>query len=316
MAKKGGHPLLSRVIDFRPGEAALAFFFFFSFFLITAPYYIIKPIRNSSYLEQLGDERLPLAYFLTALLMGFIVNFHSRLQVRLSRRALIVSSFLFFISNLCLFWWLFQKKWAWVPVAFWLWANIFAIVLVTQFWMLVNDVFNPREAKRLIGFIGSGGQLGAILGSLLVGVLARTKAYSVLLPLASLLLSLGILAVVQIFRLEKKRRVPGEGNTEAKKPRSREAKVGFQDALQTTTRHRYLQLLAGIVATTIIVSTLIDWQFNSVVHNTVQGGSKLASFFGYFNAGTMAFAFLFQLFLTSSIWFILWFCSLAQRGWA
>ncbi len=302
MAKRARHSILSRVIAFKPGEAAIACYFFFSFFLITAPYYIIKPIRNSSYLEQLGDERLPLAYFLTALLMGFIVNFHSQLQARLTRRALVILSFLFFISNLGLFWWLFQKKWAWVPVVFWLWANIFAVVLVTQFWLLVNDVFNPREAKRLIGFIGSGGQLGAILGSLLVGVLARTKAFSLLLPLAALFLSLGILAVLRIFQIQKEGLAPdGEKPQKLEIGRDKEAKVGFRDALETTTRHRYLRLLAGIMATTIIVSTLIDWQFNSVVHNAVQGGSKLASFFGYFNAGTMAFAFLFQLFFTSPL---------------
>lgn len=299
---KSRRPALARVVEFKPGEAAIACLFFLYFFLITSPYYVIKPLRNASYLDQLGDERLPLAYFLTALLMGFIVNFHSRLQVRLARPVLIVSSLLFFLLNICLFWWLFQQPWSWVPVAFWVWANIFAIVLVTQFWMLVNDVFNPREAKRLIGFIGSGGQLGAILGGVLVGTLARTKALSFLLLLAAAMLSLAIWAVLFIFRWQKKRQQPNEGevNERAKGPRSA-GKVGFRDALETTRQSSYLKLLAGIMAATLIVSTLIDFQFNSVVHKTVQGGSSLASFFGYFNAGTMAFAFLFQLLLTSPV---------------
>jgi len=174
MAKNRLHFALSSVVDIKSGEVAVSFFFFFYFFLITAPYYIIKPIRNASYLDRLGDERLPLAYLLTAIIMGLIVNLHSRLQVRLPRHRLVISSLVFFLSNISLFWWLFQRDWAWVPTVFWVWANIFAVVLVTQFWILVNDVFNPREAKRLIGFIGSGGILGAILGSLLAGILART----------------------------------------------------------------------------------------------------------------------------------------------
>ncbi|MBM3285439.1 MAG: MFS transporter, partial [Candidatus Aminicenantes bacterium] len=204
--------------------------------------------------------------------------------------------------NICLFWWLFKQQWSWVPVVFWVWANIFAIVLVTQFWMLVNDVFNPREAKRLIGFIGSGGQLGAILGGVLVGTLARTKALNSLLLLAAAMLSLAIPAVLLIFRWQKKRQWPEdrEVNRRAKGPEPG-AKVGFRDALETTRQNSYLKLLAGIMAATLIVSTLIDFQFNSVVHKTVQGGSSLASFFGYFNAGTMAFAFLFQLLLTSPV---------------
>ncbi|MDH7513429.1 MAG: Npt1/Npt2 family nucleotide transporter [Clostridiales bacterium] len=302
MASSRRRPVLSRVVEFKPGEAAVCSFFFLYFFLITAPYYVIKPIRNASYLDQLGDERLPLAYFLTAVLIGFIVSFHSRLQIRLSRRTLIVSSLLFFFLSICLFWWLFLQEWSWVPVVFWVWANIFAIVLVTQFWMLVNDVFNPREAKRLIGFIGSGGQLGAILGSLLVGALARTRAFSVLLLIAAAVLALAILAVLRIFNWQKKRQLAEEKEDTTKKERARTTdKVGFRDALETTRKSVYLRLLAGIMLTTLIVSTLIDWQFNSVVDKRVAGGSSLASFFGYFNAGTMAFAFLFQLLLTSQI---------------
>jgi AAA family ATP:ADP antiporter len=302
MANSRRRPILSRVVEFKPGEAAVACFFFLYFFLITAPYYVIKPLRNASYLDQLGDERLPLAYFLTAILMGFIVNFHSRLQVRLSRKTLIISSLLFFFLNICLFWWLFQQKWSWVPVVFWVWANIFAIVLVTQFWMLVNDVFNPREARRLIGFIGSGGQLGAILGGLLVGALARTKAFSALLLLAAAMLSLAMLAVLRIFNWQMKRQLAEEKKTAKQEERAgATAEVGFRDALDTTRKSVYLKLLAGIMLATLIVSTLIDWQFNSVVGTRVAGGSSLASFFGYFNAGTMAFAFLFQLLLTSPI---------------
>lgn len=303
MARQRRRSILSRIVVFKPGEAGIAFFFFLTFFLITAPYYIIKPIRNSSYLDQLGDERLPLAYFLTAVLMGFIVNFHSRLGARRSRVSLVVSTFLFFLSNICLFWWLFQQGWAWVPVLFWVWANIFAIVVVTQFWLLVNDVFNPREAKRLIGFIGSGGQLGAILGSLLVGVLATTKAFTGLLLIAAAFLFLAILAVFRIFNWQRSRSLEEGKKTSGPRESAPAAttKVGFRDALETTRKSVYLRLLAGIMLATLIVSTLVDWQFNSVVKNRVAGGGSLASFFGYFNAGTMTFAFLFQLLLTSPV---------------
>ena len=66
-----------------------------------------------------------------------------------------------------------------------------------------------------------------------------------------------------------------------------------------------VMILAGIMMVTLVVSTLIDWQFNSIVDKAVTAVSnrenRLTSFFGYFNAGSMAFAFLFQLFLTSPL---------------
>jgi len=301
MAKDRLHNLLSRVVDIKPGEEVTAVFFFLYFFLITAPYYIIKPIRNSSYLERMGDEKLPLAYFLTALLMGFVVNFHSKLQVKIPRRTLIISSLVFFFLNICLFWWLFQHDWRWVPVVFWVWANIFAIVLVTQFWILVNDVFNPREARRLIGFIGSGGQLGAILGGMTAGALAKGMASGFLLLIAAGMLSGGILIVLSIFSKQKKVEPEAERDDSKKMEKSeKQVRQGFRDAWETVKQSSYLKLLAGIVMVTLVVSTLIDFQFNSTVFK-VRGGQNLTSFFGYFNAGTMAFAFLLQLLLTSNI---------------
>lgn len=301
MAKNRLHNILSGIVDLKPGEEVTAVFFFLYFFLITAPYYIIKPIRNSSYLERMGDENLPLAYFLTALLMGFIVNFHSRLQVKIPRRTLIISSLIFFFLNICLFWWLFQHEWRWVPVVFWVWANIFAIVLVTQFWILVNDVFNPREAKRLIGFIGSGAQLGAILGGMMAGSLAKTKASDFLLLIAAGLLSIGILIVISIFSKQREAEPETERQAGKKVEKSeKKPRAGFRDAWKTVKQSAYLKLLAGIVMITIVVSTLIDFQFNSIVFK-VRGGQNLTSFFGYFNAGAMAFAFLLQLLLTSNI---------------
>lgn len=294
--------LLSRVVDIKPGEEMISVLLFLYFFFIQAPYYVIKAQRNASYLEKVDVIYLPLVYFLVALLMGFVVNFHSRLQIKLSRYRLLISSLSFFFVNICLFWWLLGREWKWVPVAFWIWANIFAIVLVTQFWILVNDVFNPREAKRLIGFIGSGGLLGSIFGSLITGYLAKTSMGKHLLLIAAGMLFLGILIAYSIFALRGKRQPDEETEASAKKEKEgKPAKVGFRDAFSTVKQSTYLKLLAGIVTTTWVVSTLVDFQFNSVVDVKVQGGANLKAFFGFFNAGTMAFAFLFQLFMTSRI---------------
>ena len=169
MAKSRLYRILSRIVDIRPGEKTIALLLFFYFFLIMASYYIIKPVRDAQYLKERGALYLPIAYLLTAVVMIVFVDFYLRLQVRVKRRVLIISSLIFFIVT-CLFSRQpFIRDSSWIPLAFWVWANIYIIVLGTQFWILVNDVFNPREAKRLIGFFGSGGLLGGILGALLTG---------------------------------------------------------------------------------------------------------------------------------------------------
>jgi hypothetical protein len=69
---------------------------------------------------------------------------------------------------------------------------------------------------------------------------------------------------------------------------------------------RYLTLIAAVVMLTGIVSTFIDWQSKTIIYTASQNAqanlanqTNLTSFFGFFNSGLLAFAFLFQLVLTS-----------------
>ena len=52
--------------------------------------------------------------------------------------------------------------WGWtsVDVGFYLFGQIYGILLISQFWTLANIIFDPRQAKRLFGFIGGGASLG------------------------------------------------------------------------------------------------------------------------------------------------------------
>jgi ATP/ADP translocase len=70
---------------------------------------------------------------------------------------------------LVVFWFLFQTAAAWVSVVFYLLGLIFGLLLISQFWTVANLVYNPRQAKRLFGFIGGGAPLGGMAGSALRG---------------------------------------------------------------------------------------------------------------------------------------------------
>ena len=49
---------------------------------------------------------------------------------------------------------------------------ILSILLISQFWTLANDVYDPRQAKRIFGFIGGGASLGGATGAGLTALLA------------------------------------------------------------------------------------------------------------------------------------------------
>jgi AAA family ATP:ADP antiporter len=233
--------------------------------------------------------------------IGAVVALHSKIQVRLSKPILIISSLIFFTVTSLVFWFLGKfSQWTLLPYFYWVWVNMFIVVLTTQFWITVNDLLNPREFKRLSGFFVSGGILGGILGGGLVGCLAKSDVDYDLLLLAAGILSLCIVVVILIFRWQK-RLHPSEKVAQKKSVEKPEIfiKPGFRDSLNTVWNHKYLRLIASIVLVTLVVSTLIDFQFNTIVE--MSGRARLTSFFGYFNSGLMIFALLLSVMMTSSL---------------
>ncbi|UCE41688.1 MAG: MFS transporter [Candidatus Aminicenantes bacterium] len=300
MAKDGLHRIFSRIVKIKPDELKISFLLFFYLFLVIAAYNVIKPIRNASLLEELGYQYLPVVYLLTAVIIGFVVAIHSKIQVKISRYALITLSILFFFLT-CLIFRIFSGYgWQGLPIIFWVWANVFIIVLNTQFWITVNDVLNPREFKRLSGFFISGGILGGFVGGLLAGSLAKENVEYNLLFLSAGLLFVCSLLVYWIFRWQKR-----EQSVQDKEEKSGDVKAGtttkpgFRDSYKSVKEHNYLRFIATIVILTLVVSTLIDFQFQTVVQNNETG--NLTSFFGYFYAGLMVFAFLLSLLMTSKL---------------
>ena len=305
MAEGRLHRILSAVVKIKPGEARLTLLLFAYFFLITAPFNIIKSLRDASYLEDLGPNFLPYAYA-SALVVGLAVSLHARLQAKLSRRALLKSTLVFFVLLDLAFWGLFSvSEWRWWTLLYWMWANVFVVVLTTQFWILVNDIFNPREAKRLIGFFGSGGILGGVAGGVLTGFAARGMNSHDLLLFSAVFL-LGALGVVTALFAGRGPSLGAPGapgaapRPEGPPPSTGRSKVGFWDCARSVRKSRYLTLIAAVVMVTGIVSTFIDWQSKSIIFAANQNHpANLTSFFGFFNSGLLAFAFLFQLVLTS-----------------
>jgi len=302
MAKNLLNRVLSRFVEIKPGEELIASLLFLYFFLIMFPYGIIKPVRDAQYLIELESIKLPIAYLSTAIIMGFVIHFYSKFQVRVKRRVLIIISLIFFTATCFLARQLFMlEELGLIPLFFWIWANIFIVVLVTQFWILVNDVFNPREAKRLIGFFGSGGLLGGILGGVLTGSLARDIPDELLL-IAGGILILSVFVANYIFIWQRKNKPITDKPNNLNKERSKEpAKAGFMDCFNTVRKNYYLKLLAVVVTLTLIVATFIDYQSKTVIEMKVQRLDEMTYIFGFFHAALYVIPFFISIFMTSNL---------------
>ncbi|MCK4495580.1 MAG: hypothetical protein KAU91_04475, partial [Candidatus Aminicenantes bacterium] len=314
MAKRFFHKTLSRFVEVKSEETTITLLMFFYFFLITSSAYIIKPVKLSLFLEKLSYKNLPYAYLLTALLIGFVVSLNSRLLRVMKRHVYISLSLVFFIVSLFIFWLIFThgKSWfspatlKWISMIYWLWADIFLITSITQFWILINDIYSPRQAKRLIGFLVGGGLLGGIVGAFTASKLAIKIGTENLLLITPFMLGACLVLVNVISRfIKRKKREEVQDSRVQKK-----MKTGYGKSFRLLIKNRHLIFLSGIVVVAIIVTTLIDFQFNSFVEaqftKSSNGGSivqkdAMTSFLGTFFTVLQIFAYVLHVSSTNRI---------------
>ena len=55
--------------------------------------------------------------------------------------------------------------------AFYVFVDIFSVVLVEQFWSLTDSVSSTEEGRRSFWFVGTGGLVGGVCGGLLASAL-------------------------------------------------------------------------------------------------------------------------------------------------
>lgn len=286
---------MRRFFSVRSDEKGLALLLFAYFFLITAPYTIFKALRTAHFIEKEGVGRLPVAYLLATVAIGLVVLFHTKVQLKISLRTLITTSLVFFgVSGLLLQRILrtdFGDRSAFLSYAYWVWASVLVVALITHFWMTINELFNPREAKRLLGFLNGGGILGGVLGGLLVGFLSERYLGTWLLPIACIMLFGCAVVVGAIFRLMKDR-APEAGRQADGEEHPGGPRPGLRDSFRVVRKNRFLTLIAGIVAVGVIISIFTEFQFLSAADLHFDGRpDALQSFLGFFDPALTVFAF-------------------------
>lgn len=194
--------LLLPIVEVRPEEIRTVLLMFaYSFTAMTA-YNIVQPVTRSAFIADLGADNIPYVLFASGLLIGFIMQFYSWLAGRLAHRWALPILQLGLTSLLIVFWLLFRGGAAWVSAGFYLFGQILGTLLLSQFWTLANEVYDPRQARRLFGFIGGGASLGGMAGSGLAALVAGPVGTETLLLFSAGALVISVGVVTSILRRE------------------------------------------------------------------------------------------------------------------
>ena len=289
--------IIRPIADVRKNEVINLFFLFFYFFLLTTTAYVLKPGKISLFLAGLSDNMLPIAYLLTAIIIGTVLPLNTRLLYSSKRTFFISLSLIFFIFSLLIFRILFQYLGNWFLLLYWVLVELFTITSVTQFWILVNDIYHPHQAKRLFGFLVSGGLLGGIAGSLITTFFAKkigTENLIFLCPV-TLFICLLLIQTVSKSRLAEKQAKP------IIPPEDKKSGIQLISSLRLLKNNRYFYLLSGLMISSILITTFIDFQFNSIVEITYVEKDGRTAFLGIFFTLLLIFSYFLHIILTNRI---------------
>ncbi len=287
--------LLKKTFNIREGEFRISFLMQLYVFLIITSLLIIKPTVNSLFLSELGVESLPIAFLWVAIIAYFSSYFYTKALTKFSLQKVIKTTLLITIVLLTALTVLLKLNLinAWMLYFFYVWVAIHAVLSASQFWVLANLVFNPREAKRLFGFIGSGAILGGIFGGYLTSILAPIIGNDDLffLAIGILILCIPVLQVIWRLRVEKLNlfKLQNRRGSEADKP------------LWLIRNSKHLTYLAAILGVSVLVAKLVDYQFSDFASAAILDPDELTAFFAFWFSTFNLLSLAIQLFVTHRV---------------
>ena len=247
--------LLRPVVQLRDGETVTALLMFAYSFLAMTSYNVIKPITRSEFISSLGADNLPWVQFGSGIIIGLLMQAYTKAIAVVPRKWTIPVTQAGMVALLVAFWVMFQTFGPrWVSVGFYLLSLILGVLLISQFWTLANDIYDPRQAKRMFGFIGGGSSLGGAMGASLTAFLVQRLGTQAMLLVSAAIMAGCFAIVVAVVRREER-----AGASDAAKAGEEEG-VGGGEAIALLRSSRHLQIIAAVIAFAAIGAAIIEQQ--------------------------------------------------------
>ncbi|MGB3801566.1 MAG: Npt1/Npt2 family nucleotide transporter, partial [Lewinella sp.] len=288
--------VLSKLFRARPGEWGAVLMLQLLVFLIICTLLIVKPTASALFLSEYGAIGLPYIFLATAVLAAVVSTGYS---AALRRYSLLRVSFISLVVCLgillaCSLFMRIPLARPTIAIVLYLWTAIFGVLAASQFWMMASFVFDVRQAKRLFGLIGAGAIAGGITGGYITSLLAQEiGARNLILVAAALLVPCLILSVI-IWRRYVVRK-------QSMMSRKKKSNAGYEAPHQLIFASKHLLLLCGIVALSVIVAKLVDYQFSVLAAERYGDQDRLAGFFGFWYSTFNIVALGIQLLLTQRV---------------
>ncbi|MGH7711912.1 MAG: NTP/NDP exchange transporter [Gemmatimonadaceae bacterium] len=271
------------------------------FFFVLSSYYIIRPVRDAMGTAG-GTRNLPWLFLGTMTAMLLVHPPFGALVAKLPRRRFVSYANRFFVANLAVFYVLLrvlpESQLVWVGRAFFIWTAVFNLFVVSVFWSVMADSWSTPQGKRLFGFIGVGGTLGGIIGSLITTVLAEQIGVFNLILISAVLLELSTQAMLRVTAATTTAGTSGAAQREDKE---RVIGGGVLAGMAHAVKSPYLLGICVYMLLYTFGSTVLYFQQSGIAESTFSNSELRTAFFARIDLTVNVLTVLTQMFLTGRI---------------
>ncbi|SEA75403.1 ATP:ADP antiporter, AAA family [Desulfuromusa kysingii] len=307
--------ILLKLVKVKQEEIQPLLWSFSYFFVLLCSYYILRPLRDEMGIAG-GVENLQWLFTGTFVAMLVAVPMFGWISSRYPRKQFLPLVYLFFISNLLIFYFLFYFGWSytWIARSFFIWTSVFNLFIVSVFWSFMADLFNDNQARRLFGFVAAGGTAGALAGPTITVILAAPLGTTNLLLISVIGLVWAILSIHRLNSWNDKNTAsvtsPSPQILKSVKDTNPALGGGVFDGLRMIMTSPYLFGICLLILLYTTLSTFLYFQQAQIIHDSFSDAAQRTTVFAAMDLATNALTIFFQFFLTSRI------IKLLGLGWA
>ncbi len=295
---------IRRLTNLHRGEGAAAFWSFAYFFSLLSSYYILRPIRDEMGISA-GLDKMHWLFTGSFIAMLLVVPVFGWITSRYRRSRFLPYIYLFFISNILLFYVLFESERAVVHIApmFFIWLSVFNLFVVSVFWSFMTDLFADEQAKRIFGLIAAGGTLGAITGPLLTAILVQQIGMSRMLLISAALLALAVICIrrLTLWQSARTRWAAGDRRGDGTQDTEQPLGGGILDGIRLLLRSPYLMGICALILLYSTLSTFLYFQQAQIIKDAFGDSETRTAVFAAMDLAVNALTLFLQVFVTGRL---------------
>ena len=276
--------MLKKLFKINHGEGLPTLILFLYFFAYVAISITGSAARDAYFLNMVDRKYLPLMFLAVAVVLTIVIEIYSRLSKNKDISTIVTGTGIIFVITLLV---IQNQLKGWVIPFLYVWKDVIDAIIITQFWLIASQVFDPRQAKRLFGLLGAGGALAAIIiGSSIKQFVSAFGSENLLFATMSFL----FVVIIMANLIRPYKNVNDQKNQ--KKDADKDSNKSFTP---------YLKSLAIIIGLAAVASKIVDYQFKITAVATFPNQDDLVNFFGQYYAVTGIATMIIQLFITSRL---------------